>query len=338
MIDTQAIRNKILDLAIRGKLVPQDPNDEPASVLLERIRAEREKLIAEGKIKKEKTSSRIFRGADNTHYEIVGNNAPVSIEDEIPFEIPEGWAWVRITNLFEVIMGQSPKGDTVSLGSDGIEFHQGKIFFGSKYLSTSPYETNSPSKIAPSNSVLLSVRAPVGKVNITEREICIGRGLCSVIPLAGMTVDYVYYLMLFCENSFVNQATGTTFAAITADIVKKQLIPLPPLDEQRRIVSKIDQTFSALTAIDSLKTQYADNLASLKKSILQEAVMGKLVPQDPNDEPASVLLERIRAEKERLIAKGKIKRDKNESRIFKRGNSYDCGTSGCGVSGTIASG
>ncbi len=139
---------------------------------------------------------------------------------------------------------------------------------------------------------------------------------------------HVPYFLLCCKtNNFINGGiasfTGTAGQQrIGKDYISNYLIPLPPVYEQRRIVAKIDQVFSVLTEIDKFQTQYADNLTVLKKSILQEAVMGKLVPQDPNDEPASVLIERIRAEKERLIAEGKIKRDENESRIYKRGNSY----------------
>ena len=244
------------------------------------------------------------------------------ISDEIPFEIPDSWEWVRLGDLFHLIMGQSPKGDKVFEGGNGTEFHQGKICFGDKYLNPSNQTTSEPTKIAPANSTLLCVRAPVGKVNITDREICIGRGLCAVIPLGNMTVDFTFFWLATLEDSFIKQATGTTFIAITGEVVKNQLIPIPPLSEQHRIVAKIEELLpyierygKAETYLTALNTTFPE---ALKKSILQEAVQGKLVPQNPDDEPASVLLERIRAEKQALVKAGKIKKDKHESVIITR--------------------
>ena len=322
----QQLKNSILQMAVQGKLVPQDPNDEPASVLLERIRKEKEQLIKEGKIKKEKNPSYIFRGADNLPYEKVGKNEPVCIADDVPFDIPDSWEWAKISDVFQIEMGQSPKGDSVSNLKNGIEFHQGKVFFGEKYILTSDQTTVSPTKMAVPNSILLCVRAPVGKVNITDRTLCIGRGLCALKPLGGMNIDFVFHMFEVYENIFVKQATGTTFVAITGEVVKNQIIPLPPLSEQVRIVSKIKELLPLISQYRNMemadKKLLKDFPALLKKSILQEAVQGKLVPQDPDDEPASVLLERIRAEKEQLIKAGKIKRDKHESVIFRRDNSH----------------
>ena len=223
-------------------------------------------------------------------------------------------------------MGQSPAGNTVSGNCSGTEFHQGKVFFGEKYIKASDQYTSSPTKFAPKNSVLLCVRAPVGKVNITDRGLCIGRGLCAIIPLAGMPLLFAYYLLAAYENIFVKQATGTTFVAITAETVKSQLIPMPPLAEQQRIadlierlIPYVDEYGKAESAVDQLNCHFPE---ALKKSILQEAVQGKLVSQDPSDEPAEALLERIRVEKQRLIKEGKIKKDKHESVIFRRDNSH----------------
>ena len=321
----QQLKNSILQMAVQGKLVPQDPNDEPASVLLERIRAEKERLIKEKKIKREKNPSVIFKGADNTPYEKIGDELR-PLADEVPFDIPDSWEWVRLGSAFAIEMGQSPAGNTVSGNCSGTEFHQGKVFFGEKYIKASDQYTSSPTKFAPKNSVLLCVRAPVGKVNITDRGLCIGRGLCAIIPLAGMPLLFAYYLLAAYENIFVKQATGTTFVAITAETVKKQLIPMPPLAEQQRIadlierlIPYVDEYGKAESAVDQLNCHFPE---ALKKSILQEAVQGKLVPQDPSDEPAEALLERIRAEKQRLIKEGKIKKDKHESVIFRRDNSH----------------
>ena len=321
----QQLKNSILQMAVQGKLVPQDLNDEPASVLLERIRAEKERLIKEKKIKREKNPSVIFKGADNTPYEKIGDEVR-SLADEVPFDIPDSWEWVRLGSAFAIEMGQSPAGNTVSGNCSGTEFHQGKVFFGEKYIKASDQYTSSPTKFAPENSVLLCVRAPVGKVNITDRGLCIGRGLCAIIPLAGMPLLFAYYLLAAYENIFVKQATGTTFVAITAETVKNQLIPMPPLAEQQRIadlierlIPYVDEYGKAESAVDQLNCHFPE---ALKKSILQEAVQGKLVSQDPSDEPAEALLERIRAEKQRLIKEGKIKKDKHESVIFRRDNSH----------------
>ena len=259
-------------------------------------------------------------------YEKVGKNEPVCIADEVPFDIPESWEWVKISDVFQTVMGQSPRGDSVSNLKNGMEFHQGKVFFGEKYISTSDQTTVSPTKIAEPDSILLCVRAPVGKVNITNRTLCIGRGLCALKPLGGINIDFAFHLLEVYENIFVKQATGTTFVAITGEVVKNQIVPLPPLSEQARIVSKIKELLPLLSQYQNAeianKKLLKDFPALLKKSILQEAVQGKLVPQDPTDEPASVLLERIRAEKQELIAEGKIKKDKHESVIFRRDNSH----------------
>ena len=265
-------------------------------------------------------------------YEKVGKNEPVCIADEVPFEIPDSWEWVRLGTIFNIEMGQSPAGSTVSSNKNGIEFHQGKVHFGEIFLQESGQYTTDPKKYAEQNSVLLCVRAPVGKVNITRRRICIGRGLCAILPLADMPPMFIYYLLEAYENIFVKQATGTTFIAITAETVKNQLIPLPPLAEQKRIVDKISELYFPLkkygeveSATRVLNTKFPEQL---KKSILQWAVQGKLVPQDPSDEPAEVLLQRIRAEKQRLVKEGKIKKDKHESIIFRRDNSHyeKCGS------------
>lgn len=213
-------RNQVLQLAIQGKLVAQDPNDEPASVLLAKIKEERDKLVKEKKIKKQKP-------------------LPEVTEEEKPFEIPEGWEWVRLGEVALVNMGQSPKGDSVS-DNEGIEFHQGKIFFGDKYLKKSDKFTTDPKKIALPGDILLSVRAPVGSINITDREVCIGRGLCAISSLRNIPNDYYFYICKAFEDYLIERATGTTFLAVTASTVNEMIIPLPPLAEQKRIVEKVD--------------------------------------------------------------------------------------------------
>ena len=220
-------KSKVLEMAVRGELVPQDSNDEPASVLLERIKKEQKSSKSKGK-----------NTAHNTHY-----------EEELLFDIPENWVWCRLGEVCEIIMGQSPKSENISKKGK-LEFHQGKIFFTSKYIQSSESYTNEITKIAPKNSVLICVRAPVGEVNITNRKLCIGRGLCSIVPLQEMSEIFVYYWTKILKEKFIQKATGSTFTSISMDIIRNEIIPLPPLEEQHRIVEKIEEIFSELEFIE----------------------------------------------------------------------------------------
>lgn len=273
------LKNSILQQAIQGKLIKQNKEDKPASELLKRIKAEREKLIKSGKIKINKNISAIYRKG-NSFYEKI-ENEEICIDEELPFEIPKTWEWVRMDNVFILNMGQSPKGDAVSEINNGIEFHQGKLFFGKKYIVKSNQKTLTPTKLAPANSILLCVRAPVGKVNITERELCIGRGLCSIQPLSKLNMDFAYYVLETYENIFIKKATGTTFMAITSEVIKNQLFPLPPIEEQKRIVNKLNQLMPLIeeyeekeNKLNELDKKFPERL---KKSILKEAFDGKLI-------------------------------------------------------------
>ena len=238
MTSAESVKSKILDLAIRGKLVPQDPNDEPASVLLERIRAEKEELIKQGKIKRDKKESVIFKGDDNSYYEKIGDKI-TCIDDELPFEIPDNWCWARLSSFTEVIMGSSPRSQDICRDSNYTEFHQGKIYFSDCLLKESNQYTKNISKIAPKNSVLLCVRAPVGEVNITDREICIGRGLSSIHAYDKIQSDFLFYWLKTQKRVLVSKSTGSTFSAITVDTVKNILLPIPPITEQLKITQKI---------------------------------------------------------------------------------------------------
>ena len=214
-------KQKVLDLAIRGKLVPQNPDDEPASELLKRIKAEKDAQF--------------------------GNEQ--RIIDNIPFKIPDNWVWGRLEDIALLIMGQSPAGNFVSEEECGIEFHQGKIYFSEKILLQSPQKTTEPTRIAPENSVLICVRAPVGTVNINPRKICIGRGLASATPLAEISTDFLFHLLNARKTALVEQATGSTFISVTREQIKELLIPLPPLQEQKKIVSCITQYETILKSL-----------------------------------------------------------------------------------------
>ena len=292
-MNTKALRQKVLDLAIHGKLVPQNQNDESATVLLEKIRAEKADKIKKGELKADKKDSFIFVGSDKRHYEQFADGTVKDIEDEIPFEVPEGWAWCRLGQACSVLMGQSPEGTSVSNNTKGMEFHQGKIFFTDKYLAESGTYTSEITRIAPENSLLLCVRAPVGVVNITKRKICIGRGLCAIKPNYKIDENFWFYWIQCLKSDFEQKATGTTFKAISVDIIKQQLIPLPPLLEQQLIINTIESFFSIVKNLEKDKFDLQTAIKQTKSKILDLAIHGKLVPQDPNDEPAEELLKRI---------------------------------------------
>ena len=315
-MNAQQLKNSILQMAVSGKLVPQDPNDEPASVLLERIHKEKERLIKEGKIKKEKNPSYIFRGADNTPYEKVGNNEPVSIADEVPFEIPESWEWARIGSVFNLQAGKNITSADIS----DTEFFGSFPCYGGNGLRGYVDHYNRDGYfplIGRQGALCGNINFAQGKFYATEHAVVVESFGGTDVTWAG----------LFLEAMNLNQyATATAQPGLAVANINKLLIPIPPVPEQIRIVVKFSELIPYVLQYDQTERRLATlNEAfpeQLKKSILQLAVQGKLVPQDPNDEPASVLLERIRVEKERLITEGKIKRDKNESVIFRRDNSH----------------
>ena len=333
----QQLKNSILQMAVQGKLVPQDPNDEPASVLLERIRAEKEQLIKEKKIKKEKNPSVIFRGADNLPYEKVGKNEPVCIADQIPFEIPDSWEWVRIKNLGAIIRGSGIKrNETVESGSPCVRYGEIYTTYNTSFTSTVsfiPEEINEKCKHFSYGDILMTLTGE-NKPDIAKAVAYLGEepvaagGDLAFWTAHGMNPLYLAYLLAspYVISRKVELATGDIIVHISGDKIGSILIPIPPLNEQMRIVEKIQETECQIRQY-SEKEQELTILhrtfpEALKKSILLQAVQGKLVEQDPTDEPAEFLLERIRAEKQRLVKEGKIKKDKHESIIFRRDNSH----------------
>ena len=333
----EQLKNSILQMAVQGKLVPQDPNDEPASELIKRIREEKEKLIKEGKIKKEKNPSYIFRGEDNIPYEKVGNNEPVSIADEVPFEIPESWEWCRCSSLGTMIRGKGIKRtETVKEGFPCVRY--GEIYTSytisfDHTVSFIPKDVNVNCNHFNQGDVLFTLTGE-NKPDIAKAITYTG----SIPVAAGGDLAYwtahgmnPFYLVYFLNSPYAVElkrrtATGDIIVHISTGKVGNFLIPVPPLEEQNRIVDRIQEIEPYIKLYKSFSDNSAElNVsfpAKLKKSILQEAVMGKLVPQNENDEPASALLERIREEKQRLIAEGKLKKDKHESIIYRRDNSH----------------
>ena len=327
----QQLKNSILQMAVQGKLVPQDPNDEPASVLLARIRKEKEELIKAGKIKKEKNPSYIFRGADNLPYEKVGKNEPVCIADEVPFDIPESWEWVRLGEIFQHNTGKALNASnrsgelltyitTSNLYWNRFELHP----LREMYFSESEIEKCTAIK----GDLLVCEGGDIGRSAIWpyDKGIRIQNHIHRLRSYSEICTEYYYYLFFLYKHAGWIGGKGIGIKGLSANALHSLIFPLPPLHEQYSIVTKIKELEPLLEKYAQSEKQL-NNLSAqfpeiLKKSILQEAVQGKLVPQNPTDESASVLLERIRAEKQKLIAEGKIKKDKHESIIFRRDNSH----------------
>ncbi len=327
----QDLKNSILQMAVQGKLVPQDPNDEPASVLLERIRAEKERLIREGKIKREKSPSVIFRGADNTPYEKVGDAEPVSIADEVPFEIPETWEWIHVGEIFahntgKALNASNRTGRLLSyITTSNLYWNRFELAsLREMYFTDAEIEKCTATK----GDLLVCEGGDFGRAAIWpyDYDIRIQNHIHKLRAFSPVCTEFFYYLFYLYKHAGWIGGKGIGIQGLSANALHALIFPLPPLEEQYRIVELIHEIMPYIDHyaevekdLDTLNTGFPDQL---RKSILQLAVQGKLVPQDPSDEPASLLLDRIRAEKERLIAAGKIKRDKHESVIYRRDNSH----------------
>ena len=220
------LKQSVLQYAMEGKLVKQNPSDEPASELIKKIENEKAELIKEGKIKKSK-------------------KLPSINDDEKPFDIPDSWEWVRLGNVANVVMGQAPKSAYVNINGKGIEFHQGKSYFTENIIGRSEKYAAMSNKIIDSKYIVMAVRAPVGDVNLLNREISIGRGLAGIRPYIS-DKDYIFYYLRLIKKYFEKNSTGSTFKAINGNIIKNTPIPLPALEEQRRIVIKIKELMDAI--------------------------------------------------------------------------------------------
>ena len=316
-MDTKALRQKILDLAIRGKLVPQDPNDEPAEVLLKRIREQKQQMLKEGKLKKKdiKNDTIIFKGEDNLHYEKFQDGTVKCIEDEIPFEVPEGWCWCRLPVITTDIFAGGDKPDVyetcltesckIPIYSNGME-NEGLYGYTNKPRVTEP-------------SITISARGTIGFCCVRETPFVPIVRLITITPSKEINL---YYLKTVFE-SLIETGEGSSIPQLTVPGINPKLIPIPPVNEQIRLQNKLNQILNYIVNISFEKDELQNLLQIVKSKILNLAIRGKLVPQNPNDEPASVLLNRIHDEKEELIKQGNIKRDKKESVIFKGDdNSY----------------
>ena len=298
-VDTEKLRKKILDLAIRGKLVPQDSQDEPASVLLEKIKAEKAQLIKEKKIKKSKP-------------------LPEITAEEKPFAIPERWKWVRLDDVGVITSGGTPKRNVPEYwNSEDIPWitpavmgkNKDKVFNGEfEYISEKGLAKSS-AQLIKKNSIVFSSRAPIGYINIVPFDFTTNQG-CKSFTGIDVYIDYMYYAIKHQVPYIEKNGSGTTFKEISAAVFKSSTVPLPPLAEQKRIVTKIEECMQAIKVIEDSSKDYERLQSQLDKKVLDLAMRGKLVPQDNQDEPASVLLEKIKEEKAQLIKEKKIKKSK----------------------------
>ena len=335
------LRELILELAVRGKLVPQDANDEPASELLKRIQAEKAKLIADGKIKKDKP-------------------LPLIKDEEIPFELPHGWEWVHLPDVSDYKVGKTPSTKSSAYwtnSGDGFNWvsiadlnHDGIVFETSKEITDKAVSEVFRCDPAPAGTILMSFKLTLGKISILDMPAFHNEAIISIYPNQCGFKDFLFKV-LPARALAGNSKSAIKGNTLNSESIAALMIPLPPMTEQHRIVVKVDEL---MALCDQLETQHSNaavaheklvshllgtltqsqsakdfsanwqrivahfdtlfttesSIDALKQTLLQLAVMGKLVPQDPNDEPASELLKRIQAEKAKLVAEGKIKKDK----------------------------
>ena len=320
------LRKSILQQAIQGKLVPQDPTDEPASILLARIREEKARLIKEKKIKKDKNESLIYRGDDNSYYEKFADGTVKCIDEEMPFEIPQGWEWCRLGYLFQHNTGKALNAANTAgtakkyLTTSNVYWDQ----FDFAAVKEMPFTDEEIGKCTiKKGDLLVCEGGDIGRAAIWhyDYDICIQNHIHRLRGYVELCTYYFYNIFWLYKRSGIIGGKGIGIQGLSAGALHNILVPLPPLCEQYRIVEALDKYANLLNLYDDYKTKLDEMedafLPSLKKSILQYAIQGKLVHQNPEDEPASELLKRIEEEKARLVKTGKIKRDKNASVIFK---------------------
>ena len=304
-MNTKQLRQKILDLAIRGQLVPQDSNDEPASVLLEKIRAEKQTLIEQKKIKKDKKSSYIT--CDLSPYqkytEHFADGTSKDITDEIPFEIPENWVWCRLGEIINLLSGQDLNSKEYNDIRKGIPYITGASNFSKNKLEINRW-TEFEKNIAKKGDILITCKGTIGEMTILEIDrVHIARQLMSIDTIIN-NQKYILYFLTFKLKEIQQKANGL-IPGINREDILLQIIPLPPLSEQRRIVEKIEELLALVDDLETNKIDLQSYIKQAKSKVLEMAVRGELVPQNPDDEPASALLERIKKEQKSSKSKGK---------------------------------
>ena len=322
------LKNSILQWAIQGKLVPQDPNDEPASALLERIRAEKARLVKEKKIKKDKHESIIYRGEDNSYYEkFLATGEVKCIDEEIPFDLPLGWEWCRMGSIGDWGAGATPaKGNSDYYGGNILWLRTGELNNGVVYDTeikiTEKALQECSLRLNKAGDVLIAMYgATIGKVAIAGNEMTSNQACCACTPF-GVFNYYLFYYLMGSQMDFIKKGEGGAQPNISREKLISHLMPIPPLKEQYRIVEQI-QKILPLIEIYSASQDTQDKLNAeinekLKKSILQEAIQGKLVPQIEEEGTTQELLEQIKQEKQKLVKEGKLMKSAlTDSVIFK---------------------
>ena len=333
------LRNSILQWAIQGKLVPQDPNDEPASVLLERIREEKVRLVKEKKIKRDKNETIIYRGEDNSYYEkTLATGSVKCIDDEIPFDIPESWSWCRLRNVCTVFgrigFRGYTKSDIVEQGNGAITIspsnmiENGEMNFNCvSYISWFKYDESPEIQIAVNDILIVKTGSSYGKTCVITSlpEKATINPQIAVLKYNFINPEILCYILSspLCKEQFEKYVIGTSIPTFSQEKLSSTLIPLPPILEQKRMACVIRDIFSRINTFclhkEQLNTLENRLHNSLRNSILQEAIRGRLVPQIESEGTAEELLEEIRAEKQRLFKEDKLKKSAiaNKSRIFR---------------------
>ena len=282
-MDTKLLKQKILDLAIRGKLVPQDPNDEPASVLLERIRAEREQLIKQGKLKRSKSTS------DNQHYQ------------NVPFEIPSSWKFATLELVCSKIgSGSTPRGSNYA--TSGIPFFRsqnvyddGLVYDDIKFISEDIHQQMKSTEVLP-NDVLLNITGgSLGRCAVVPLDFergNVSQHVCILHPIIVET-QFLHCFILSGHFSQTMKVTGSGREGLPKYNLEKMIMPIPPLKEQRSIIAEVNRWFSLISDLERNESELNEIIKATRTKVLELAIHGKLVPQDPNDEPATELLRRI---------------------------------------------
>lgn len=310
-MDIKSLKDKILQLAIQGKLVPQDENDEPASILLEKIKAEKEQLIKDKVIKKEKP-------------------LPEISEEEKSFDLPKGWEWCRFRDVLDVRDGTH---DTPKYVSEGIPLITSKNISGNgidysnvKYISLDDHIEISKRSQVDNGDILFAMIGSIGNPVIVKKEIEFSIKNVALFKFYNDTYinnKYLYYYLLFSQDNMKKNAKGAVQSFVSLKYLREYLLPLPPLEEQKRIVAKVDELFRLIDELDNNKQELLDSISNTRNKLLQLAIQGKLVEQCEDDEPASVLLERIKSEKEQLIKDKVIKKEKPLTEISEEEKSFD---------------
>lgn len=324
------LKNSILQWAIQGKLIPQDPNDEPASVLLDKIRQEKERLIKEKKIKRDKNASIIYRGEDNSYYEkILATGEVKCIDEEIPFDIPQGWEWTRIGNIFNHTSGKQQSSSNKGGGTPQKFITTSNLYWGHFILDNVKVMNFTDEEIKTCSAtkgdlLVCEGGAGYGRSAIWNEnyDICLQNHVHRLRPCVSGICEYVYYFIYLLKESNNLASVGTAMPGLSANRLKGLLLPFPPLSEQRRIVAKLAELLPQIEKYNNVQKKLNELNTTikdcLKKSILQEAIQGKLVPQLAEEGTAQELLEQIKTEKQKLVKEGKLKKSAlKDSVIFK---------------------